>query len=450
MAVVKNLNDKKQQTLTDPKVQGVQAATTGQKQTMGTWVDPKQQGVAQATDQGRKQDQSGSSSNAYNGLAGVSQNTAQQVANNQNYQAGAAVQQANQALQSLLNNKPQGYESKYGQQLESILQQITNQKQFKYSFNGDELFKSYADQQTQRGKQASLDAMGQAAGLTGGYGNSYGQMVGQQQYQQNLTELYDRGMDLYDRAYQRYQDEQNGLYDQYNVLAGQDQTEYGRYRDKYNDWLGDREYYTGRYDTESANDYQRYQDQRDYWTQLAQIENADYRTEQERQEAIRQFEMQFAENQRQYNETMAENRRQWDAEFEYNKMTNQQKYAYETMISILEKGQMPTDTLLQQAGISKADAQKMMKQIRKSTGGGRRTQKAEDYYLGPNGTYLKKDQNGNLVEVNYNDIPDNANIHTQDKLTFDFVPGSGPEEEQETLPGFISKEEYDPTDKRKK
>lgn len=401
MAVVKNLNDKKQ---------------TAQ-QTQGTWVDPKVQGVAQATDQNRKQDQSSSgSSNAYNGLAGVSQNTAQQVANNQNYQASAAVQQANQALQSLMNNKPQGYESKYSGQLESILQQITNPEEYKYSFNGDELFKAYADQYTKRGKQASLDAMGQAAGLTGGYGNSYGQMVGQQQYQQNLTELYDRGMDLYDRAYQRWQDQQNGLYNQYNVLAGQDQTEYGRYRDEYNDWVGDRDYYTGRYDTESANDYSRYQDQRDYWTQLAQVENADYRNEQERQEAIRQFEMQYAENQRQFNETMAENRRQWDAEFEYNKMTNQQKYAYETMISILEKGQMPSDALLQQAGISKADAQKMIKKVPKVV---YRTKPAEEtpyqdptntVYTNGQGNYYVYTENGKQ-EVPESMVKDNDLVH---------------------------------------
>lgn len=93
-------------------------------------------------------------------------------------------------------------------QLHSILAQV-GAPDYHYNFNEDELFRYYADLYTQKGKQASLDTMGQAASLTGGYGNSYAQSVGNQQYQQYLLGLYDKGMDLQNAAYQRYNDDVN-------------------------------------------------------------------------------------------------------------------------------------------------------------------------------------------------------------------------------------------------
>ena len=316
-------------------------------------------------------------SSGYQGLQGVNNNTANQVANYQNgYKAGQAVNNAQQQMQNVQAQKPQTYNSKYSAQLDSILQQVTNPEKFQYSFNGDELFKSYADLYTQKGKQASLDSMGQAAALTGGYGNSYAQQAGNQQYQQYLLGLYDKGMDLYDRAYQRYLGDQEQQREAYNMLANADQTDYGRYRDTVGDWQNELDYWTNMYNTESDRDYSRYGDQRDYWTQLAQVENADYRSEQERQEAIRQFNLNYEENQRQFNENLAEQRRQYDQKYEYEKMSDQQKYAYNYAMAILEKGQMPSDDMLKAAGLSKEDAQKLIKKV--SSGGGGRKKTTED------------------------------------------------------------------------
>ena len=317
-----------------------------------------------------QQQQQNAQQNPYNGLAGVSANTAQQAGNYQNgYQKGDAVTAAQQQLQQMQNIKPQGYTSKYSGALDNILQQIQNPQQFKYSFNGDELFKMYADKYTQLGKQASLDTMGQAAALTGGYGNSYAQNAANQQYQQYLLNLYDKGMDLYDRAYQRYQDQQGDLYNQYNLIAGADDRDYGRYRDELGDWQNERDYYTNRYDTEAEREYNRYANERDYWTGLAQVENADYRNDQDRQEAIRQYEQNFAENQRQFNENLAETKRQFDENLNWDKMSTQQKYAYEYAMNILNQGKMPSLELLMQAGLSEADAKKLMAQIQQTSRG---------------------------------------------------------------------------------
>ena len=300
----------------------------------------------------------------YTGLEGVSDNTAKQTGRyQQDYQAGDAVMKAQQALEAIQAQKPQGYTSKYADQLDGILQRITNPEKFKYEFNGDNLFRSYADYYTQMGKQASQDAMGQAAALTGGYGNTYAQNAGQQAYQQYLLGLYDKGLDLYDRAYQRYQDEQNANLNQYNVLANADQTDYGRYRDEYGDWQNERDYYTGRYDTEADRDYSRWTGNRDYWTGLAQVENADYRSEQERQEAIRQ-----------YNESTANQKAQED-----------RQYAYNYAMTIIGNGQMPSKQILKLAGLSEEDAKKMIKQASSGGGGGGRKtttpERVTDYYV---------------------------------------------------------------------
>lgn len=254
------------------------------------------------------------SRNPYSGMAGVSTGTANQLGNYQSgYKPSDTVNQANQALANVNAQKPQSFSGKYGPQLEGILKQITNPQEFKYDFNGDEIFKYYADLYTQKGKQASMDAMGQAAGLTGGYGNSYAQQVGQQGYKQYLLSLYDKGLDLYDRAYQRSRDRAGDNLNAYNVLQDADARDYDRYRDTMADWQAEREYAANRADTERNFDYGQYADQLNYWTQLAQVENKAYNTEAERQEAIRQFNQQFAESQRQYNTSLSEDRRQFDA-----------------------------------------------------------------------------------------------------------------------------------------
>lgn len=128
--------------------------------------------------------------------------------------------------------RPEGYTSKYEDALDSVMQQIQGYGDFNYEFEGDNLFKSYRDQYTQLGKQASLDAMGQAAELTGGYGNSYGQQVGQQTYNSYLTSLYDKGLDLRDKAYTTYSDNRSDLYDQYSNLWAAENEDYDRFYDE--------------------------------------------------------------------------------------------------------------------------------------------------------------------------------------------------------------------------
>ena len=216
------------------------------------------------------------------GLRGVSQQTQKQLQNyQQGYQAGQQVQQAQQNLQQVQAQKPQSYSSKYGAQLESILQQIQNPGEFKYDFNGDALFKAYADMYTQNAKQGALNAAGIAAGLTGGYGNTYAQSAANQAYQQNLSQLYDRGVDFMNAAYNRYAADRADRYDQMSALQNAENADYNRYRDTMTDYYADldRAREDARYEDETG--YNRYADMLNYWQNQAAAENADWQAGEE-------------------------------------------------------------------------------------------------------------------------------------------------------------------------
>lgn len=319
------------------------------------------------------------------------------------YTPSQQVQQAQQALQQNQAQKPQGYTSKYGAQLDNILQQIANPQAFKYEFNGDEAFKYYADNYVQQGKQAAKNVQGQAAALTGGYGNSWGQQVAQQTYDQYLLNLYDKGMELRNQAYQQHQDQRADQYNQYNVLAGQDAEDYDRYRDEVSDYEKEREYLTGRYDTERGFDYDQYQDQLAAWQADRDYATGRYDTERNFDYGAYMDAANRAEQQYQFDANMAENIRQFDASLDWDKMSAQQKYAAEYALSILQMGKMPSEALLQQAGLSAEDAAKLMAQIKKGGGGN-----AGVVYVGPDGNYYQKGKTGLFEQIDRDKVNPNA------------------------------------------
>ena len=172
----------------------------------------------------------------------------------------------------LERNKPDEFESKYEDQISDILDNILNRPKFSYTsedMTNDDLYKMYRDQYLRQGNLAMRDTMGNAAALTGGYGNTYASAAGQQAYDNYVTQLNNKALDFYDRAYQRYADEGQNLYNQMNVVTGLDNTDYQRYRDGVNDYYNDLNYYNGRYNQEYGYDYGEYQDRvaADQWAQ---------------------------------------------------------------------------------------------------------------------------------------------------------------------------------------
>lgn len=139
-------------------------------------------------------------------------------------------------------SKPGPYQSEYAGEMSDIYGQIKDRKPFSYDMNADMLYQQMKDAYVLQGNRAMQDTMGQAQGMTGGYGNSYAQGAGQQAYGQQLQHLNDNIPQLSDRAYGRYRDEGQELYQRYGLNQQADQIGYGRHRDDVGDWRaeGDR------------------------------------------------------------------------------------------------------------------------------------------------------------------------------------------------------------------
>lgn len=217
------------------------------------------------------------------------------------YQESDRVKKLAERLAQLESQKPGDWTGgQYGQQMQEVLDAVRKRKKFSYDLNGDALYQQYKDKYVQQGKQAMQDTMGQAAALTGGYGSTYGQAVGQQQYDAYLQNLNDVVPELYQLALSRYQMEGDDLKTQYSLLADQYQQEYGQYRDKVGDWQTERNFLSGRYDSERNLDYGMWGDARDF-------AYTDYRNG----IADEQWRRQYEESVRQFNEQMALSREQF-------------------------------------------------------------------------------------------------------------------------------------------
>jgi len=199
------------------------------------------------------------------------------------YKESQNVINARNAMNTTQQNKPAAWTGgTYGDTLNGILNQINNREKFSYDLNGDALYQQYKQQYMNQGKLAMVDTIGQASALTGGYGSSYAESVGNQAYQGYLQKLNDVVPQLYQMAYDKYNNEGADLYNRFNATQGMYNTEYGQYRDTVSDWQSeldratnmyyneanmdrsafesDRSYYSDRYNNERTFDYGRYSD----------------------------------------------------------------------------------------------------------------------------------------------------------------------------------------------
>lgn len=180
----------------------------------------------------------------------------------------------------------------YGKGMDEALQKVLNRDKFQYDINGDALYQQYKDRYIQQGKQAMMDTVGQAAALTGGYGNSYAQNAGQQAYQGYLQGLNDKVPEMYQMALERYNQEGADLLNKYGLMSDQYAKEYSRYRDSVGDWRAQRDYLATLYNNERNFDYTGYRDR-----------VADEKWQKEFEEAMRQYNQNYAFSQQQYEDS---------------------------------------------------------------------------------------------------------------------------------------------------
>lgn len=180
------------------------------------------------------------------------------------YAPSEAVNQAAQMLSEQMAKAPGQYNSPWSTQLNETLDKILNREKFSYDFNGDAFYQQYKDKFTQQARMASEDAVARASAMTGGYGNSYAATTGAQAFNEQMGQLNDIIPELYQMAYDKYAREGQDLKDAYSLLAAREAEAYGKYRDEKADYLTERDYLTGRLESEKADDYNRFVDDRNF------------------------------------------------------------------------------------------------------------------------------------------------------------------------------------------
>lgn len=133
------------------------------------------------------------------------------------------------------------YDDSYDRKLEESYEKIKNREAFRYDVSADPLYKKYKSDYAAQGRAAMRDTVGQSAALTGGYSSSYAQNAGQQSYDRSLEKLGDVVPQLYELAYSRYENEGQGLWDNFNALKKLRDSEYERYSDELDDYETARE-----------------------------------------------------------------------------------------------------------------------------------------------------------------------------------------------------------------
>lgn len=161
------------------------------------------------------------------------------------------------AMEEALNKFNQyGENWQYKDQYNTLFQDYLDRGDFNYDLNGDALYQQYKDKYIQQGKMAMQDTMGQASAMTGGYGSSYAQSVGQQAYQQSLDNLNDIVPELYQMAYDRYNQEGTDMLNKLGVMNSDYERGYNEAKDRYSTTSSD--YYSAadlyNSDRKTAND----------------------------------------------------------------------------------------------------------------------------------------------------------------------------------------------------
>ena len=114
---------------------------------------------------------------------------------------------------------------------DELLEELLQAQPFEFDLNADALYRQYKNIYTRQGTDAAQDVYGRAASLTGGYANSYAQSAAAQTYNDYMLALQEKGLSLYDKAYDRYQDELDRKNDLYKHADALEKEEYERTQD---------------------------------------------------------------------------------------------------------------------------------------------------------------------------------------------------------------------------
>lgn len=227
--------------------------------------------------------------------------------------------------------------SQYDSRIDDLLNQILNREGFSYNAEQDDLYQQYKATYNREGARAMDDTLAAAASQAGGM-NSYAVTAANQANNYYAAQVADKIPDLYQLAYEMYLNDIDGKVRDLGLLNDMDQTQYNRYRDTMADWRDDRDFAYGIY-RDDMGDYQ--------WDKSFNYDAyrdlvGDLQTDKEWAYNVKQNEY----NQGRDNES--DNR--------YASET-----AYDRAMDMLANGVMPPESVLMEAGITKEEAQALVK-----------------------------------------------------------------------------------------
>lgn len=133
-----------------------------------------------------------------------------------------------------LSNPPQ-YQSPYEDLINQQISAIMNRPQFSYDPDTDPAYQAFMQRALRAGDKAYADNLGGLSAMTGGRPNSWAGTVASQARNQYVAQAQEAVIHFEDRAYSRYKDETQDMYQLVNLLQSQDEVSYSRFRDTIGD-----------------------------------------------------------------------------------------------------------------------------------------------------------------------------------------------------------------------
>ncbi len=209
--------------------------------------------------------------------------------------------------------KPEKYVSKYQTEIDSLYDKVMDTKPFTYDAEEDPIYQVYKKIYVKAGEDAYDRALAQNSIRTGGLASSSAISAASQAQAYYNNKLSDMIPELYDMAYNKYQNDIKQDYDRITMLKNADKTDYERYLKSLDDYYNERDYYDNLDNIELERAYSKMRDE----------------------EKDRQWQMDYDFG---VSRALAEDK-QWQTEFDYMRERDNLEDAYQKSRDAIEDAQ---------------------------------------------------------------------------------------------------------------
>ena len=198
-----------------------------------------------------------------------------------NYTAGSDGSKYYPSYSNFGRSEP-SYSSRYDDKLDKLYSELDDYtKKFSYKYESDPAYKAYRDVYEKEGDLAYDRALAKNALRTGGVSNTDAQSAAIQAKNYYSSLLASKIPELYKAAYERYMDGADNIYKQIDKLTGREKNDYSMYRDSMEDYKDARSFDYKKQSDYLDREYDRENDERDYFYKLLRDGIEDNRWENE-------------------------------------------------------------------------------------------------------------------------------------------------------------------------